>query len=328
MKERICYFDVLKGIAILGVLYTHCLQYLGINYYLDHPLFRLVYAFHMPLFMTVSGYFSAGALQGSSRELVSKKAVRLLLPCVTAAVVVTLVNRLLPTGDRHGGIGELAGNLWYLKSLFLCLLLAKGALLCSRGCLTVAIPLSLAIALALPLWHVSFMMPFFWMGYCWRQHPHALHRHGTTALLVSLVIFLLLFPWWDGRYTTYVTPFRLLSLHPFGWEGCRHRLPFLFRLTMGISGTILVVSTVRLLPPHGCAVSLLARLGRHTLELYTLHSILMHTGVLAACAVTYRRGWYEAVYCLLATLLLLVLCLCLTWCLKRWRLSRLLFFGE
>ena len=51
MPERLPLFDALKGFAILMVVYTHVLQFAGIGYYLDNPVFEFTYAFHMPLFI-------------------------------------------------------------------------------------------------------------------------------------------------------------------------------------------------------------------------------------------------------------------------------------
>ena len=101
--ERIQTFDVLKAIAILAVVYTHCLQFMGIGTYWHHPIFKLTYAFHMPLFMVISGYFAYSSLQLPLKELIKKKSVQLLLPCITAAIVVIVINRLI------GGMRNMPG---------------------------------------------------------------------------------------------------------------------------------------------------------------------------------------------------------------------------
>lgn len=67
--------------AILMVVYTHVLRYVGIGCYLDNPFFKFTYAFHMSLFMTVSGYFSVSSLQMTLPGLLKKKTIALLLPC-------------------------------------------------------------------------------------------------------------------------------------------------------------------------------------------------------------------------------------------------------
>lgn len=49
---RLLYWDTLKGILIILVVFGHCGTSVGQN------LLSVIYAFHMPLFVLVSGYFS------------------------------------------------------------------------------------------------------------------------------------------------------------------------------------------------------------------------------------------------------------------------------
>jgi fucose 4-O-acetylase-like acetyltransferase len=57
-SNRLVMVDTLKGIAILLVLWGHCIQFfiVGSDSYYDNIAYRVIYSFHMPLFMTVSGY--------------------------------------------------------------------------------------------------------------------------------------------------------------------------------------------------------------------------------------------------------------------------------
>lgn len=55
-KSRNIYFDILKGIAIILVAYGHVLQTFNSNWE-SSIIGKTIYAFHMPLFMLISGYF-------------------------------------------------------------------------------------------------------------------------------------------------------------------------------------------------------------------------------------------------------------------------------
>ncbi len=57
MKTRLFYLDFLKGFAILLVILGHVIQY-NINDPYNNIVFRYIYAFHMPLFMFISGFVS------------------------------------------------------------------------------------------------------------------------------------------------------------------------------------------------------------------------------------------------------------------------------
>lgn len=55
------YLDIVKGIAIFLMLWGHCIQCCanGTFDYFENDVFKLIYSFHMPLFMLVSGYLFA-----------------------------------------------------------------------------------------------------------------------------------------------------------------------------------------------------------------------------------------------------------------------------
>ena len=56
-KKRDISFDIAKGIAIFLVVWGHVLQQ-GIPAAVEeHYIFKTIYAFHMPLFAVISGYF-------------------------------------------------------------------------------------------------------------------------------------------------------------------------------------------------------------------------------------------------------------------------------
>ena len=325
---RIQTFDVLKAIAILAVVYTHCLQFMGIGNYWHHPIFKLTYAFHMPLFMVISGYFACHSLQLPLKDLIKKKSVQLLLPCITAAIVVIAINRLIGWNPKHAGLMEFATNLWYLKSLFACFVIGKLASMCCKGKTLPTIIVGLLLAFPIHLYHVNFMMPFFWMGYAWRKKPDVIRNHSKGILLVSLLIFGLLWPFWDGYYTTYATPLQLVKIQKTQWMGFGNLLPYCLRTGIGIAGTGVVVSGVYLLEKRGFRFNKLSEMGKYTLELYTLHFLFINTGLMAACSIPYHWGWYEVGYCGLTTLLLLGMCYGLIKLIHRFRWTSILFFGK
>lgn len=69
--------DALKGFAILLVVLGHAIQ-AHVPHFDDNLLFRLIYSFHMPLFMFLSGYVAW------DRPIkLGKKFVRLVVPFIT-----------------------------------------------------------------------------------------------------------------------------------------------------------------------------------------------------------------------------------------------------
>ena len=59
-KERILYFDILKGVAILLVIWGHSVLIYPINFMSEGSIWKyirdIIYSFHMPLFFIISGW--------------------------------------------------------------------------------------------------------------------------------------------------------------------------------------------------------------------------------------------------------------------------------
>lgn len=57
-SKRLIWADSLKGVLILLVVLGHAIQFtLGESCYTDH-MWDLIYSFHMPAFMAVSGFLA------------------------------------------------------------------------------------------------------------------------------------------------------------------------------------------------------------------------------------------------------------------------------
>ena len=149
MENKIKEYDILRTVATVLVVIGHCgffviqsdyggcdysvyAEHLSIIYKIFRKLIALIYSFHMPLYMSLSGalfYISYHKHNGIQfQKLVSSKAKRLLIPflCVSLCYAVPLK---MITGYFHSetllkdiAIGQLLiqGNthLWYIATLF------------------------------------------------------------------------------------------------------------------------------------------------------------------------------------------------------------------
>jgi len=84
MKERFHYIDNLKGFLIILVVLGHCIQY-SISDFDHNIVFRIIYSFHMPLFMFVSGFVSYKAEY--KKDSIRKRFVQLIIPFVAWAML-------------------------------------------------------------------------------------------------------------------------------------------------------------------------------------------------------------------------------------------------
>ena len=126
------YIDFLKGIAILCVIYGHCLQYgsgsafLQQELYWDNIWMKVIYSFHMPLFIAISGYLFFFSLERNGAKICLIKRAKSLLPvCGTWAVI--LLVRDVAMGNRLGSIHTIARlgryfltDFWFLWAVLLC----------------------------------------------------------------------------------------------------------------------------------------------------------------------------------------------------------------
>lgn len=101
MKQRIAYLDLTKLWAIFLVCMGHSFTMLSVG---PSALpCRMLYTFHMGLFMLMCGYFSHHALSMPFGPFVKKKALQLLVPTV-AYVCFNLVATWVVTGVFFIGI--------------------------------------------------------------------------------------------------------------------------------------------------------------------------------------------------------------------------------
>lgn len=120
--------DMLRGAAILSVLLYHGIIEFPIDLRALHPwcdwLFRMLAAFHMPLFFVLSGFVYSCRNYG---EYIKKRCLRLLLPYFVFAGA-SIALHMVAGGLVNGGAGQGEGianlllygaDYWFLYSLFL-----------------------------------------------------------------------------------------------------------------------------------------------------------------------------------------------------------------
>jgi len=138
LKNRDIFLDIAKGLAIILVVLGHVIQ--GSSERFDDLLwFRVIYSFHMPLFVFLSGAVAAiafksdriqnglGAVLLTDKTKIQKAAIRLLLPFIAWCVINQLV--------YHQSESVLSAlilafrrpdtALWFLLAIFYCIVLVS-----------------------------------------------------------------------------------------------------------------------------------------------------------------------------------------------------------
>ena len=201
VRERIAWLDFVKLLAIYLVVLGHVILFMGLDKeYVQHEdsLYVSIYAFHMPLFMTISGFFSYKIAIGQGN--IKRKFMQLIVPCISLGIVCLIA-----------GIDTL--NFWYLKSLFLCYVIWSlffrwfrrramlGGLLMCLGAFLL-FPLITRIPY-LSAYKVDFMLPFFGLGLLLSHYKDFVQRHLNKFLTCSILLFALGLYHWDSSYIWY-----------------------------------------------------------------------------------------------------------------------------
>ena len=333
-KGRIPYLDFLKFFAISSVLLGHSVEQTTGNDFWDNPIWAFIYTYHMPLFMMLCGYFFNSSLKLSFSELFKKKFVQLMIPAISAWVLMYLFVTLTKY-NPYPEIVDLSwmgfmNALWFLKSVFFCYLIGWVFIKAFKNVWASAI-LSSVIALFTPLCNIdsiNFMLPMFWMGHLFHQHQAWIDKHRKTLFASSLVAFIAMLPFWSGRLTVYMVPIQFFdwSTFAFDWNNLGITL---YRMAIGMVGSMFFfllapwvydrISDWRITPT-------LNQLGKCTLGLYwtqtfllecTWHSIGLYVNTPMTFLVGPIIAIVEMVVCYQAILLI-----------RKSKYTRLLFLGE
>lgn len=179
MKTRDVSIDFLKTFAIVLVVLGHTIQSLVPDFD-RNTVFRIIYSFHMPLFMVISGYLAIGS--NFSNGYVVKRFTQLVIPYIMWSIVY-IVSINIPSISRFDFsftipfYKELVkspdnGGLWFLWVLFLISVIFyifnkikhRNLILLSFTLILHILPVLFKIALILGLGFVRWYLPFFLLG--------------------------------------------------------------------------------------------------------------------------------------------------------------------
>jgi len=275
MKSRNANIDAAKGAGILLVVLGHAVQHNIAGF--DNILFRIIYSFHMPLFMFLSGCV---AKYGNSASI-TKNIYRLVIPFIAWYIVAGLVQWGL-TGHPPDVGSYLLGlfktpdaGLWFLWVLYLChvvfyLMSQAQKFIGIAGAIVIfllvqVLPGSI-LGFSLLKWHFV----FFIAGYLFIRYQSSFSKWKYILMVVATISWLLLFPFWE-----FVDNERFLNAmaHLPGFISNHARLlERVFRYAVAFAGIGMALSVVYLLIPFKKGLALL---GLYTLEIYVSHQLLL-----------------------------------------------------
>jgi len=319
-KTRIDYLDAIKAFAIFLVVCGHTLQYL------DKPqtgkcLHDIIYSFHMPLFMVISGYFAYSSLQKTFYPFITKKFIQLILPVITWTILSFLFIFVTDKGSYHS---EIVGSYWFLRTLFACYL----ATWCIKrsfrndylGFLISAIIFSL-----LPkgsFLQFNWLYIFFWIGLFLKKNNGVLlegknSKRYILYLLCSALVFITTYYLKSSLHINSI----LISFTTVKISLLSIILNFIVALSACLF-IILLFSIKDKWPP------IIKKLGMHTLGIYLVQGLLLERILPVCFQLEIKHSLLSFLVTLLFSAIILLICNFIVEYSSRIKFINLLFFGN
>lgn len=294
-SSRIRYIDLVKCLAIYLVVVGHTFQ-IENTYSQAVVYLRLIIVFHMPLFAILSGMFFD--VRGGWVTFFRKKGISLVLPYLVWCAIHVLI-RIVSFHARMGewpSLQQIAYNYWmtitnwgwwFIRALIFCFFFAYSSIRMSKGHTEAAIFCSILILYSLSFSSIIpnqlsltkgfiFLYPFFCIGILLRKHNRWIKKHIRSVLLLSLIGFCAMLPFWKGYPDTFYTMNTSL-LAPVGEMGIVGWLVFqrtLFRFAIGVFGSVAIILLFdcgeKYLPTESRWIRMCQTIGQRTLAIYIL----------------------------------------------------------
>ncbi|MGY1552616.1 acyltransferase family protein [Microbacterium sp. A588] len=282
-RRRVPFWDNARYACIVLVVLGHAIQRLTYDSDIAMALYLSFYAFHMPAFAIIAGYFSKSA--PPTRKQMARVITDILLPYVIFELLWTLTKWLVE-GEATANLTQPSWTLWFLLALGIFrLVLPYLALL--RWPLTWSLLISLGAGY-LPNVDSTFslsrtlgFLPFFVLGWWLREHDIVDRLRlidfrpwwlRVLALLIFAVDAFVAWNWvevWSSidldRWFFYVDSYAELGAHAW-WSGA-------IRLALILIGLLLTAAFFVLIPRRA---TWWTQFGQYTMYVYLLHSFVLY----------------------------------------------------
>ncbi len=210
------YLDILKGLAIVLVVFGHSIQTFAANGDFDNNiLFRVIYSFHMPLFMFLSGAAAAYSSRPMNLKFMERKFYQLVIPFIAWIFAGYLIggtyNNIALSDVVKRSIVSPDFGLWFLWVLFLSFCALSVTQLLYRRLLFYSYPIVWLVIYALPtnkygIGMVKWYLPFFFVGYLIYKYKNSMIGYRKIALSLAVLSFpILALTWHRLAYPSGVT---------------------------------------------------------------------------------------------------------------------------
>lgn len=274
MLQRESYFDNAKFILIILVVFGHLLRsFIGDSEEI-YTIYKVIYTFHMPAFILVSGYFAKGFQKKGYLKKISKK---IILPYLIFQLIYSVFYYFL-YNQPELEVDPLTPHwsLWYLLSLFFWnIMLYPFAKMKGWISFTIAIILGLGIGYLdtfsefLSLSRTFVYFPFFLIGYL-MQKEHFAYLRKPMVKMISLAAFITISVFF--YFQSYFDYEWLLGRKSYHEMDSLNNLAIFMRLGFYCLSFLMVFSFYAIVPRKKYFFT---NLGKNTLYVYLLHGFIV-----------------------------------------------------
>lgn len=303
--KRDQYWDSLKFVLIFFVVYGHTIESYAPSGSVNRAIYNLIYTFHMPLFIFVSGRFS----QIKDKEKYKKGIIKLFETYLVFHIIWQLI--VFASGKDFNILKFIAfpsWSLWYLVSVIwwrVLVLMIPEKILKGRPLKIIAISFFVSILGGVipanshfSLQRTMAYMPFFFMGYYSTKTDIRKYINKVPLSLALFVIVSVLFFFYFclNENINFILTCRLSY-----WSRPEVSpiLRCVYRCILLVSAMIISIMIMRIVPLN----QQIAKWGANTLFIYMYHSFLIRAFRLGVkCGLIPQNEWLLIVYALLFTI--------------------------
>ena len=323
--QRIASWDVVKCVAIFMVVWGHALNAFDASHLHCAQLYRFIYSFHMPLFMMVSGFFSASSFQLGGRIFLKRKVIQLLLPALSWSLITCAYIAVVNNANEYTLFYEFVGNSWFLKTLFACFVCAFMAKMWLKSDV-MAFVLSCCIAFVIPrgsFLQFNWLLPFFWAGYFFRKYQETIRSHTNIILMAALSAILTLL---YLKNTFNISHTIHIDINALVTQPVALLSSFLWAIAVSLMVILLVHQFCK---SENTFVKTMAFVGRYTLAIYVIQTIFLEKFLRKFSLVqTNDQILYNYVYTPIISWLVIVVCVSIARIIERNRYAAMVLLGR
>lgn len=314
MKNHNKTLNNIKGLAIILVLIGHCIQYCNGNIYFDNQLyfdniiFKLIYGFHMPLFMIISGYLFSFSIKKDTIEIIKSKFNSILIPLLSWSSLLFIIfvfynNLKIDLNLLVTFIKFLSGSFWFLWALlFSIIIIMIGNKLFKDNILYYVI-IFIVFLITPDTFNLNlykFMCINFIVAYFMGDKIFNIEKKAyLVKFFVYTILYVILIYFWNNNTYIYTSGFSLVSNCGYDYN---QFFTDLLRYISGILGSLAIINLFELLSKNRF-MKFLEYTGKNSLGIYLISTCIF-------CIIQYNNFIslnqnYFLIFCMMILILLI-----------------------